>query len=184
MTIEKVGIFLPVSEAFPDTNNDFETFKYLLGKLSLTDALFWCARLNLIISDPEADHITKQNAGLGQFFAQEEINRVNDYARKNGGAQRVTIFFRGQILELVRWIALYCSDFPEDGTTFENPEIRRNFAKALLIAGDIWSKRVFGENRFSLDGGITVARKRALGPIRKSVEATFPAPFLIRRYRK
>jgi len=180
MDIEKVGIFLPVSEVFPDTNNDFETFKSLLGNLSLTDSLFWCARLNLIISDPEADHITKQNGGLGQFFTTEEINRVNDYACKNGGAERVTVFFRGQILELIRWIALYCKDFPNDGTTFENPEIRRNFAKVLLIASDIWSKRVFGENRFSLDGGITIARKRALGAIRKSIEATSPAPFLIK----
>lgn len=180
MSIEQLGIFLPVSEVFPDTNGDFETFKSLLCNLSRTDSLFWCARINLIISNPEADHMTKQNAGLGQFFTSEEINRVNDYARKNGGAQRVTVFFRGQILELVRWIALYCNDFVEDGTTFENPEIRRNFAKVLLIAGDIWSKRVFGENRFSLHGGITIARKRALGAIRKSVEATSPAPFLIK----
>jgi len=180
MTIERVGIFLPVSEVFPDTNNDFETFKSLLSDLSLTDALFWCARLNLIVCDPEVDHITKQKAGLSQFFTREEINRVDDYARRNGGAQRVTIFFRGQILELIRWVTLYCNDFPEDGTTFEDPEIRRNFAKVLLIASDIWSKRVFGKNRFSLDGGITVARKRALGAIRKSVEATSPAPVLLK----
>jgi len=180
MTIEKVGIFLPVSEVFPDTNNDFETFKSLLGNLSLTDALFWCARLNLIVSDPEPDHITKQKAGLGQFFTSEENDRVDDYARKNGGAQRVTVFFRGQILELIRWIALYCKDFPNDGTTFEDSEVRRDFAKVLLITSEIWSKRVFGGNRFSLDGGINIARKRALGAIRKSIEATSPAPFLIK----
>lgn len=171
MSIEQLGIFLPVSEVFPDTKSDFETFKSLLCNLSRTDSLFWCARVNLIISDPEADHIKKQQAGLNQFFTPEEINKVNDYARKNGGAQRLTVFFRGQLLELIRWIVLFSDDFPEDGTTFENPEIRRNFAKAVLIACDIWSKRVFGENRFSLDGGITIARKRALGAIRKSVES-------------
>ncbi len=180
MSSEKVGIFLPVSEVFPDTDNDFETFKFLLGNLSRTDSLFWCARLNLIVCDPEVNHLAKQEAGLNQFLTIEEINRVNDYARKNGGAQKITVFFRGQILELIRWIALYCHDLPEDGTTFENPEVRRNFAKVLLIASDIWSKRVFGENRFSLDGGITIARKRALGAIRKSIEATSPAPFLIK----
>ena len=180
MTSEKVGIFLQVSEVFPDTNSDFETLKALLSNLSLHDSLFWCARLNLIISDPEPDHITKQNIGLGQFFTQEEINRVNDYARENGGAQKITIFFRGQILELVRWITLYCRDFPEDGTTFEDPEVRRNFAKALLIASDIWSKWVFRGNRFSLDGGRDIATKRALGAIRKSMESTASAPFLIK----
>lgn len=180
MSIKQLGIFLPVSEVFPDTKSDFDTFKSLLSNLSRTDAIFWCARINLIISDPESDHLTKQQAGLNQFFTTEEINRVNDYARKNGGAQKITVFFRGQILELIRWIVLYCNDFPEDGTTFENPEIRRNFSKVVLIAGDIWSKRVFGENRFSLDGGLDIARKRALGAIRKGVEAASPAPFLIK----
>jgi hypothetical protein len=180
MTIERVGIFLPISEVFPDTKSDFEIFKSLLGNLSRTDSLFWCARINLIISDPEVDDIKKQNAGLGQFFTTEEIKRVNEYARKNGGAQKITVFFRGQILELIRWIVLYCKDFPNDGTTFEDLEIRRNFAKAILIAGDIWAKRVFGENRFSLDGGMTVARKRALGAIRKSIEATSRTPFLLK----
>ena len=179
MSIEQIGIFLPVSEVFPGTESDFETFKSLLSNLSRSDSLFWCARINIIISDPEMDHISKQNAGLGLFFTKEEIDKVNDYARKNGGAKRVTIFFRGQILELIRWIVLFCNDFPGDGTTFENPSVRQNFAKVLLIAGDIWSKHVFGEDRFSLDGGMKIARKRALGAIRKSVEATSPTQSLI-----
>jgi len=85
MSIKQLGIFLPVSEVFPDTKSDFDTFKSLLSNLSRTDAIFWCARINLIISDPESDHLTKQQAGLNQFFTTEEINRVNDYARKNGG---------------------------------------------------------------------------------------------------
>jgi hypothetical protein len=180
MTIEKVGIFLPVSEVFPDTKGDFGTFKFLLDNLSRTDSLFWCARINLIISDPEVDDIKKQNAVLGQFLTTEEINKVNEYTRKNGGVQKVIVFFRGQVLELVRWVVLYCKDFSDDGTTFENPETRRNFAKAILIAGDIWSKRVFGNNRFSLDGGMNIARRRALGAIRKSVEATSRTPFLLK----
>jgi hypothetical protein len=66
---------------------------------------------------------------------------------------------------------------PGDGATFENPEVGRKFAKAALIAGDIWSNRIFG-SRFSLDGGIKVARERALGPIRMSLEATTQIPSL------
>ena len=130
MAIERVGIFLPVSEVFPDTKSDFETFKSLLGNLSRTDSLFWCARLNLIISDPEATHIKKQQAGLSQFFTQEEINKVNSFVKKNGGAERITVFFRGQILELVRWITLYCHDFPEDGIPME-------VGKALATVTDV-----------------------------------------------
>lgn len=163
MTNEKIGIFLPVSEVFDDISNDFETFKSLLGNLSRTDALFWCARINLIISDPEVDHITKQQTGLNQFFTPEEIKKVNNFVSKNGGAERITVFFRGQILELIRWIVLYSNDFPDDGIAFENSEMRRNFAKAILIAGDIWSRRVFGKNRFSLDDGMNIARRRSLG---------------------
>jgi hypothetical protein len=35
-----VGIFVPVSEIFKDTESDFEVFKDLLRSLSLTDTLF------------------------------------------------------------------------------------------------------------------------------------------------
>ena len=177
MNTKSLGVFLPVSEAFPDTGSSFETFKSLLLDLSLNDALFWCARFNLVISNPDDDHFTKQQFVLNQLFTTEEINRVNDFARKHGGAQAISIFFSGQLRELTRWISLYCHNLPGDGTTFENPEVRRKFAKAALIASDIWSKRVFA-SRFSLDGGITVARKRSLGSIRKSIEATMRVPNL------
>lgn len=177
MNTKSLGVFLPVSEVFPDIESNFETFKSLLLDLSLNDALFWCARFNLVISNPDADHLTKQRFVLNQLFTPEEINRVNDFASKRGGAQAISIFFSGQLRELIRWILLYCRNLPGDGTTFEDPEIRRKFAKAALIASDIWSKRVFA-SRFSLDGGITVARKRSLGSIRKSIEATAQVPNL------
>jgi len=79
----------------------------------------------------------------------------------------------------MRWITLYCHDHPGDGTTFEDPAIRRTFAKADLIASDIWAKRVYG-NRFSLDGGLGLASERALGAIRKSIEASSSAPELVK----
>lgn len=177
MSTESQGVFLPVSEVFPDTESSFATFKSLLLDLSLNDALFWCARFNLIISSPGDDHLTKQQFVLNQLFTAEEISRVNDFVGRHGGAQSVSIFFRGQLQELIWWILLYCHNLPGDGTTFENPEVRRKFAKAALIASDIWSERVF-TGRFSLDGGITVARKRSLGSIRKSIEATMRTPNL------
>ncbi|MBC8263560.1 MAG: hypothetical protein H8E47_05490 [Anaerolineales bacterium] len=177
MTPDQIGVYTPVSEIFPDVQSDFETFKSLLHGLSRTDTLFWCARLNLVIShSSDVDHLTRQQFGLNQFLMAEEINAVNDFARRHGGPQRV-MFFRGQLLELLRWVVLYCHDHPGDGMTFENPEVRRRFAQAALLASDIWAKRVF-ENKFSLDGGVDIARERALGPIRKSIEATSSAPDL------
>lgn len=170
-------IFLPVSEVFPDIDSNFETFKDLLLGLSLNDALFWYARFNLIISSPDDDHRTKQQFVLNQLFTTDEIERVNEFARKHGGVQGISIFFRGQLQELLLWIILYCNNLPGDGKTFENSEIRRKFAKAALIASEIWSKRVF-ENRFSLEGGIDIAREKSLGSIRKSIEAALQTPNL------
>lgn len=175
---DQIRVYIPVSEIFPDIQSDFKTFKSLLHDLSRTDTLFWCARLNLVISDSSnVDHLTRQQFGLNQFLATEEISAVNDFARRHRGTQRVEIFFRGQLLELLRWVALYCHGRPGDGTTFEDPEIRRKFTQAALLASDIWAKRIF-ENRFSVNGGIDIGRKRALGAIRKSIEATTLSPDL------
>src|SRR5713226_1704990 len=178
-TPDQTRPYIPLSALFPDIHNDFETFKSLLQGLSLTDTLFWCARLNLVISNPDADHIMGQEFALKQFLTADQINSINNFARRNGGAQKNIVFFRGQLLELVRWVVLYCHDHPGDGTTFDDPEVRQKFVQAALIASDVWAKRVFG-SRLSMNGGVSVARKRALGPFRKSIEATLSAPDLSR----
>ncbi len=96
------GVYVPVQEVFPGAPNNFGDFTLLLRKLSRNDALFWCARLNLIISNPAfPDHKARQQYGLDVFFTQEQIERVNRFARARGGAERVAIFFRGQLLELI-----------------------------------------------------------------------------------
>ncbi len=172
MVPESIKIFLSISEIFPQIKSNLETFLSLLRELSRTDALFWCARLNLVICQPEVEHLTKQQFGLDQFLTKDEIEKINDFARSdNRDAQSIMVFFRGQLLELIRWTTLSSNDHSNDGVTFENPEIRRKFAQAALIASDIWSNRVF-ENRFSLDGGVNIARERSLGAIRKSLEGT------------
>jgi len=176
-TSEQIGVYIPVSEVFPDVQSNFETFKDLLHGLSRTDTLFWCSRLNLVVANPDVNHISGQQFGLNQFLATEEINAVNAFAKRHGDAKRIKVFFRGQLLELVRWVTLYCQDDPEDGTTFKSPEVRRKFAQVALIASDVWAKRVFG-SRFSMNGGVNIARKRALGSMRKGVKATSSAPDL------
>jgi len=171
------GVFIPVSEIFPGIHSDIETLKKLLSSLSLTDTIFWCARLNnaLSIGSNNADHISQQQFGLSQFFTKSEIDSVNRFVKKHGDPERVTIFFRGQILELIRWVVLFCKDLPGDGNTFEDIKVRKIFGKAALIASDLWAMRIFG-NRFSLNGGIERARERALGAIRKSVESMSSPP--------
>jgi hypothetical protein len=180
MVTKETGLYIPVSEVFPNIQSDLTTLKSLLEQLSLTDTLFWCARLNLVISGPaEINHKGRQQFGLDYFFTTDEIIRVNEFAKRHGEAEEITIFFRGQLLELMRWVLLYCNDHPNDGNTFELPEVRRIFAQSLLIASDMWARRVYGD-RFSLDGGVETARQRSLGAIRKAIEATTRMPNLDR----
>lgn len=174
----QIGLYVPISEVFPGVQNDISTFRSLLSDLSRTDTLFWCARLNLVVSaNANTASLEAQQFGLNQFFISSEIQAINHFARSHGDADRIKVFFRGQLLELFRWVALLCIDHPGDGTTYNDPQIRRKFAQAALIASDIWADRIF-KNKFSLDGGIDVARRRALGPSRKSVEANTAAPEL------
>ena len=161
MTSNQIAIYIRISDVFPNMNNDFQTFKSLLEDLSLTDTFFWCARLNMVLStwmnvDPKA----RQEFGLRQFLTTDEIRVVNDFVSKHGGPQKVIIFSRGQILELLRWILLYCKDFHDDGITFEKQEIRLKFVQAALIATDIWAQRVF-EGRFPTDEDIDEGRQKA-----------------------
>ncbi len=175
----QIGVYVPVSEVFLGVPGDIGTFRSLLLNLSRTDTLIWCARLNLVVSANAScvDSLDAQQFGLNQFFTSNEIEAINAFARNHGGAKKVKVFFRGKILELFRWVALLCTDRPGDGTTYEDPHIRRTFAQVALIASDVWANRIF-RHKYSLDGGIQVARKRALGPNRKSVEATTAAPEL------
>ena len=177
MSLNPTAIYIRVSDVFPDVKDDFPTFIDILKKLSLSDTLFWCGRLNLVLSSwIDVESKVRQEFGLKQFLTQEAINTVNEYIHRMGEATKVIIFFRGQVLELLRWALLFCRDFPDDGVTFEKQEVRLNFAKAALIAGDVWGKRVFKEGRFSVGNDIDKSGQKALlGAIRKSIEATATA---------
>ena len=169
----QVGIYVPVYEVFPGTESSLPVFTSLLGKLSLTDVLFWCARLNHVLTRrSELSHEQKQAFGLRQFFTHAEITRLDQFCAAHGHPMgAVTVFFRGQLLELVRWAALFCDDHPGDGTTFEDPQTRRIFAQVCLIASDLWARRIYGDS-LSLADGVEAARRCALGPFRKSAEGS------------
>lgn len=174
-----VSIYVPVSVIFPGVESTPVTLTSILRQLSRTDVLFWCARLNSVLTaQSDLSHEQKQAFGLRQFLPQEEIARLDQFcAAGRRPARSVTIFFRGQILELVRWAALCCDDQPGDGKTFEDPEVRRAFAQACLIASDLWSRRVYGD-ALSLSDGVDAARRRALGSFRKAAEGNLTSGHL------
>lgn len=168
-----VGVYVPVSVVFPGIEPTFRVFRSLLEQLSRTDVLIWCARLNSVLSGPSGlSHFERQQFGLTKFMSPVEIGMVNQFCIDRASApDSVAVFFRGQVLEVLRWAALCCEDHANDETTFEDPEVRRCFAKVCLIASDLWARRVYGQS-LDLSRGIPDARRRALGPLRKGVEGS------------
>jgi hypothetical protein len=176
MESNPLGIYVPFNEVFPGASSDFASFQSGVKQLSRTDALFWCARLNLLLSNPtNKDDRRKQEAVIPVFFTTDEVARINAFARTYQGQgydiSHIMVFFRGQLLELMRWVCLWCEDHPDDGVTFERPAVCSTFAQVALIASDLWARRIYGD-RFSLDGGRDLAQNRALGAIRGAIADT------------
>ena len=142
--LNPVETYTTVSDVFPDIKNDLNSFTELIKGLSKTDSIIWCSRLNIILGNLNLTDDEKQRFGVGQFLSDEDISYLNQSIKRQGKKSAI-LFFRGQILELLRWIVLYCEDNYNDGITFEDPEIRRTFAKALLLSSDIWGERIFKE---------------------------------------
>lgn len=169
----KVGVFVPVSAVFPEMTDEFTGFCSLVRSLSRTDALFWCARLNSLIANPNVKHRDAQQHAMSTFFSSDQIERVNRFAAEHGGADDVTVFSRGQLLELMRWICLLSEDRPNDGVTFEDPQARLNFVKALLIASDLWARRVY-RDRLVITGDRKADRQRAIASVRQAIAVNMP----------
>jgi hypothetical protein len=142
----EVAVFIPHSTVFPGLPDDFAELKRLLRTLSRTDTILWCARLNLLVSDSTTQNPKDVEAYcIRRFFSDDQIRLINDFAKERGGRQRVSVFFRGQLLQLLRWATLLCPDLPEDGRTFDSADTRRSFARAALLASEVWGRRIYGD---------------------------------------
>ncbi|HKM77707.1 MAG TPA: hypothetical protein VJZ03_01410, partial [Candidatus Bathyarchaeia archaeon] len=170
-TSNPVISFTPYNAVFSDGAATFDHFKQILKSLSRTDTLFWCARLNLILADPNMDEKTKQEYYLNCFFTAQQIQALNKFVMAHGGSDHVGVVHRGALLELIRWTCLLCSDHSADGETFNKPEVREAFARVLLMASELWGKRVYGDSAFE---GTSLDEKRtnALALIRHSMAET------------
>jgi hypothetical protein len=136
-------IFLDVQTAFPDLAPTAECIRDLISKLSRTDALIWCARLNLISSNRFNTDDQTCSYVLNTFFPEDgERQRILTWLKSNFDIGR-KLFFRAQMLELAHWIALFANDHPNDGATFTDPGARRTFGQAALVASSLWADRVY-----------------------------------------
>ncbi len=172
-----IAVFIRVSDVFPDSHADLAKFRRLLRQLSRTDVLFWCARINHFLTNRgDLNHVDRQVEISKKFFTPDQIRRIVAFASERDSPNATTVFFRGQLLELVRWAVLECSDAPNDGETFEDPSVRQRFVKAALTASELWSGRVFADKFSNTDDSDLV--KKMTGPLRKAIEGAQRAPGL------
>jgi hypothetical protein len=121
--------------------------------------------------------LPRQQQALSTMCAAAQIDRVNHFARRHKAAGVPAVFFRGQLLELMRWTPRHSQNLPGDGITYEIPENRELFVNAALIAGDLWGQRIYG-SKLSTAASVDEARLKALGALRKGVEEGNLAPHI------
>jgi hypothetical protein len=93
----EVGVYVTVEEVFPGTKADKRTLVALLETLSRDDTLFHAARLNIITSGPgDFDIRPRQQQALNVLCTPEQIDRINDFARRHKAAGPPIVFFRGR----------------------------------------------------------------------------------------
>lgn len=177
-TAREVGLFVPVGEVFPGMKGTQRELMQLLAMLSRDDTLFQCARINTIVSGfGDFDNVPRQQQALNMVCGPAQIARINDFANRHKSSGPPLVFFRGQMLELMRWAAMHCENLPDDGTTYTDPTLRERFAKAALVAGELWSARTYRDT-LSSPGSAAEIRLRALGALRKGVEEANLAPHI------
>jgi hypothetical protein len=146
-----------VRDIFPELQDDYDTLRTLLTGIDRNSALVTCAQMNLVLSDPMTDdaernltpeqrRLRRQQTLVPLFFTQAEAERLNSFAEQHRPTEPI-VFFREQVLELMRWIVLVCRDQP--GCEIGGPdreELNRRLTKALLIAGSLWSNRVYRDD--------------------------------------
>src|SRR6266853_40859 len=123
------------------------------------------------------NHKPRQERAIGLICNEEDLHRINAFAKARPGGDLPTVFFRGQILELMRWAVRCCPAIPDDHTAFNDPAARTRLLQAALIASTLWSKRVFAD-RLSGTLPIDEARQRALGAFRRGLEESVIAPHI------
>jgi hypothetical protein len=178
MKSRQIGVFVPLEALFPEIEPSEASMATLLATLSRDAVLLACARLNTAVSGTgHPDHKPRQERGIGLICNGEDLRRINAFAKARPGGDLPTVFFRGQLLELMRWAVRCCPVIPDDGTAFNDPAARTRLLQAALIASTLWSERVFADR---LSGRLPAdeARERALGAFRRGLEESVIAPHI------
>jgi hypothetical protein len=171
----EVSVYVQVAVVFEGGQSDDAALVEVLKTLQRDNVLFMCAYLNTVVSGFGAlDSKERQELALSTICRGDQRDKINIFAASRGAAGLPTVFFRGQMLELMRWAARYCERTPGGGRAFEDPDVLGRFFKGALIASDVWSRRVYGD-KLAGDGNANDVRRRALGALRKGSEESNPA---------
>jgi hypothetical protein len=170
----EVDMFLDVASVYPGAVASESAMRAVLDGLSRDDALLFCARINALVSgySPRLSAVERQAQALSLLCSPHELATTAAYRATHGNP---VAFFRGQILELARNVAIHCTNLEGDGETFHNQTARSSFLHAALIASGLWSTRIYG-GRLLDEGTLEQQLHRALGAFRKGVEESNMAP--------
>jgi hypothetical protein len=174
-----VGVFVPLSALEPDLPATPKTMIDLVSRLDRDAALLVCGIVNVLVTGSGfTDVPERQRRAFNEVGTPEDGQTIDEWVRRARPQDAsAVVFFQGQILELMRWIALHAPPGTGDTTCFADPEQRKTFLRAALVASDLWSARTIGDR---LTGGKTnvEAVERALGAFRKSTEESGVAAHL------
>lgn len=174
VALAKPTSYLSVDMLFKGLVSSHETLRELIKDISCSDALFWCSRINLALNENDSEDVQLYFFNtLSTSKEQYWMSKILRRCKKEG--KPIIVFFRGQLLELMRWVVLYCNDKPDDGITFENKNVRVNFLKCALIASDLWCFQTYGS--FMHDEiEVSVATEYARPAFRRAQEAAKKSP--------
>lgn len=170
-------MFVDVGAVYDGVVANIESLCTALADLSRDDTLVYCAKLNALITgyNPKLSPSERQGIVLRMLCTPDELGRISAFASASG-IERVTVLFRGGLLELARHVTIHCTNHEGgDGEPFLQANVRSTLVRAALIANGLWSQRLYG-TRLLDEGPLDLQLRRALGAFRKGVEESNPAP--------
>ncbi|MCP3471800.1 hypothetical protein NLM33_25030 [Bradyrhizobium sp. CCGUVB1N3] len=149
----------------------------LLASLPLQETVILCARLNAIVSGIGIATMERRNRAAMSFIAlPKEEQRILSFTGPRGGHRTHAVFFRGQLLHLMRLAVRHCSPGPRPDF-YEAAKNRAQFLKAALVASALWTERTMASRNFARVTEDTV--EDHMGYLRKVIEETNPAPNVV-----
>lgn len=182
----QIGVFLTLEAVFPEERPSIELLRSLLRQLNKTETIVICSRLNLIVSDHLNEgqgtwserHLRKQLLLVRQFFDPRLFPRIEAFIKEY---PHCSIFFRGQLIELLRWAALFAQEGDMDDALVKDVSKREIFSKTLLTVNSLWEKRVYHDQLRS-DGDLTARRLNLLPRFRRSISESAKGPDLTQAF--